>query len=51
MITSDSSSDESDIPDISSLRSFRELQRKVDHRLSKLEKSSVTQGKSGSKIK
>ena len=51
VVTSDSSSDESDIPDISSLRSSRELQKKVDHRLSKLEKSSVSQGKSGSKIK
>ena len=51
VVTTDSSSDESDIPDISALRSSRELQRKVDRRLSKLEKSSASQGKSGSKIK
>ena len=51
VVTTDSSSDESDIPDISALRSSRELQRKVNRRLSKLEKSSASQGKSGSKIK
>ena len=51
VVTSDSSSDESDIPDISSLRSSRELQKRVDQRLSKLEESSRSKGNCTSKIK
>ena len=51
VVTSDSSSDESDIPDISSLRSSRQLQMRVDQRLSKLEENSRTKGNCTSKIK
>ena len=51
VVTSDSSSDESDIPDISSLRSSRDLQKRVDQRLKKLEENSRTKGNSSSKIK
>ena len=39
------------MPDIASLGSSRELQRKVDHRMSKVEKQSTIQGKCGAKIK
>ena len=50
--SSDSSSDELDVPSIKSLRTSRVIQHKVDQRLVKLEQQSNTQGNStGAKLK
>ena len=49
--SSDSSSDELEVPSMKSLRTSRVTQQKVDQRLAKLEQQSNTQGNSTAKLK
>ena len=49
-VISDESSDDTEIPDICELRSSKRVQKKVDDRISQLERSTSSQG-TGSKIK